>query len=222
MGSKIKKAPKKPIGTKWANSSLPINTKKDDSHKPFDKNKDSRPAKNDRKYNNNGGKPPYKKNNTKPYGKPGMKGGKKPFGRKPAPKGPENVLSVLLSDLSKEVISYCEKTFTEEGKRVRVKVTTNTSHEKYGFATMKIHIMDEKMDARYKDLFFNVFTDMNRRRVAVAIINDTGDGWAPIYSAYSDPTKIKEKLIGKDYLHKICDSTHAKLQKIKEKYAKKN
>lgn len=218
MGSKIKKAPKKPIGTKWANRPAPINTKND--HKDFE-NKDSRPAKFDRKYNNNAGgsKPQFKKPFNK-NGKPGMKG-KRPFNKKPmvAP-GPENALSKLLSELSKEIQTYCEKTFTEEGNKTRIKVTLNKTHEKYGFVTMKVHMMDEKIDVRYKDLFFTASTDRNRRKIALAIINDVGDGFAPIYSTTGTSDQIKSKLTEKDYLHKICDSTYAKLQKIKAKYAK--
>ena len=219
MGSKIKKAPKKPIGTKWANRPAPINTKND--HKDFE-NKDSRPAKFDRKYNNNAGgsKPQFKKPFNK-NGKPGMKG-KRPFNKKPmvAP-GPENALSKLLSELSKEIQTYCEKTFTEEGNKTRIKVTLNKTHEKYGFATMKIHMMDEKIDVRYKDLFFTASTDRNRRKITMAIMNDVGDGFAPIYSSAGTSEQIKTKLLEKDYLHKICDSTYEKLQKIKAKYAKK-
>lgn len=218
MGSKIKKAPKKPIGTKWANRPAPINTKND--HKDFE-NKDSRPAKFDRKYNNNAGgsKPQFKKPFNK-NGKPGMKG-KRPFNKKPmvAP-GPENALSKLLSELSKEIQTYCEKTFTEEGNKTRIKVTLNKTHEKYGFATMKVHMMDEKIDVRYKDLFFTASTDRNRRKIALAIINDVGDGFAPIYSTAGTSDQIKSKLTEKDYLHKICNSTYEKLQKIKAKYAK--
>lgn len=219
MGSKIKKAPKKPIGTKWANRPAPINTKND--HKDFE-NKDSRPAKFDRKYNNNAGgsKPQFKKPFNK-NGKPGMKG-KRPFNKKPmvAP-GPENALSKLLSELSNEIQTYCEKTFTEEGNKTRIKVTLNKTHEKYGFATMKIHMMDEKIDVRYKDLFFTASTDRNRRKITLAIMNDVGDGFAPIYSSAGTSEQIKTKLLEKDYLHKICDSTYEKLQKIKAKYAKK-
>lgn len=218
MGSKIKKAPKKPIGTKWANRPAPINTKND--HKDFE-NKDSRPAKFDRKYNNNAGgsKPQFKKPFNK-NGKPGMKG-KRPFNKKPmvAP-GPENALSKLLSELSKEIQTYCEKTFTEEGNKTRIKVTLNKTHEKYGFVTMKVHMMDEKIDVRYKDLFFTASTDRNRRKIALAIINDVGDGFAPIYSTAGTSDQIKSKLTEKDYLHKICNSTYEKLQKIKAKYAK--
>ena len=219
MGSKIKKAPKKPIGTKWANRPAPINTKND--HKDFE-NKDSRPAKFDRKYNNNAGgsKPQFKKPFNK-NGKPGMKG-KRPFNKKPmvAP-GPENALSKLLSELSNEIRTYCEKTFTEEGNKTRIKVTLNKTHEKYGFVTMKIHMMDEKIDVRYKDLFFTASTDRNRRKITMAIMNDVGDGFAPIYSSTGNSEQIKTKLLEKDYLHKICDSTYEKLQKIKAKYAKK-
>ena len=219
MGSKIKKAPKKPIGTKWANRPAPINTKND--HKDFE-NKDSRPAKFDRKYNNNAGgsKPQFKKPFNK-NGKPGMKG-KRPFNKKPmvAP-GPENALSKLLSELSNEIRTYCEKTFTEEGSKIRIKVTLNKTHEKYGFVTMKIHMMDEKIDVRYKDLFFTASTDRNRRKITMAIMNDVGDGFAPIYSSAGTSEQIKTKLLEKDYLHKICDSTYEKLQKIKAKYAKK-
>lgn len=219
MGSKIKKAPKKPIGTKWANSSaVPINTKND--HKDFE-NKDSRPAKFDRKYNNNAGgsKPQFKKPFNK-NGKPGMKG-KRPFNKKPmVSPGPENALSKLLSELSKEIQTYCEKTFTEEGNKTRIKVTLNKTHEKYGFVTMKVHMMDEKIDVRYKDLFFTASTDRNRRKIALAIINDVGDGFAPIYSTAGTSDQIKSKLTEKDYLHKICNSTYEKLQKIKAKYAK--
>ena len=219
MGSKIKKAPKKPIGTKWANRPAPINTKND--HKDFE-NKDSRPAKFDRKYNNNAGgsKPQFKKPFNK-NGKPGMKG-KRPFNKKPmvAP-GSENALSKLLSELSNEIQTYCEKTFTEEGNKTRIKVTLNKTHEKYGFATMKIHMMDEKIDVRYKDLFFTASTDRNRRKITLAIMNDVGDGFAPIYSSAGTSEQIKTKLLEKDYLHKICDSTYEKLQKIKAKYAKK-
>ena len=219
MGSKIKKAPKKPIGTKWANRPSPINTKND--HKDSE-NKDSRPAKFDRKYNNNAGsskaqfKKPFNKN-----GKPGMKG-KRPFNKKPmvAP-GPENALSKLLSELSNEIRTYCEKTFTEEGSKTRIKVTLNKTHEKYGFVTMKIHMMDEKIDVRYKDLFFTASTDRNRRKITMDIMNDVGDGFAPIYSSTGNSEQIKTKLLEKDYLHKICDSTYEKLQKIKAKYAKK-
>lgn len=219
MGSKIKKAPKKPIGTKWANRPAPINTKND--HKDFE-NKDSRPAKFDRKYNNNAGgsKPQFKKPFNK-NGKPGMKG-KRPFNKKPAvAPGPENALSKLLSELSNEIQTYCEKTFTEEGNKTRIKVTLNKTHEKYGFATMKIHMMDEKIDVRYKDLFFTASTDRNRRKITLAIMNDVGDGFAPIYSSAGTSEQIKTKLLEKDYLHKICDSTYEKLQKIKAKYAKK-
>ena len=219
MGSKIKKAPKKPIGTKWANRPAPINTKND--HKDFE-NKDSRPAKFDRKYNNNAGgsKPQFKKPFNK-NGKPGMKG-KRPFNKKPtvAP-GPENALSKLLSELSNEIRTYCEQTFTEEGSKTRIKVTLNKTHEKYGFVTMKIHMMDEKIDVRYKDLFFTASTDRNRRKITMAIMNDVGDGFAPIYSSAGTSEQIKTKLLEKDYLHKICDSTYEKLQKIKAKYAKK-
>lgn len=219
MGSKIKKAPKKPIGTKWANRPAPINTKND--HKDFE-NKDSRPAKFDRKYNNNAGgsKPQFKKPFNK-NGKPGMKG-KRPFNKKPAvAPGPENALSKLLSELSNEIQTYCEKTFTEEGNKTRIKVTLNKTHEKYGFVTMKIHMMDEKIDVRYKDLFFTASTDRNRRKITLAIMNDVGDGFAPIYSSAGTSEQIKTKLLEKDYLHKICDSTYEKLQKIKAKYAKK-
>ena len=219
MGSKIKKAPKKPIGTKWANRPSPINTKND--HKDSE-NKDSRPAKFDRKYNNNAGgskaqfKKPFNKN-----GKPGMKG-KRPFNKKPtvAP-GPENALSKLLSEFSNAIRPHCEKTFTEEGSKTRIKVTLNKTHEKYGFVTMKIHMMDEKIDVRYKDLFFTASTDRNRRKITLAIMNDVGDGFAPIYSSAGTSEQIKTKLLEKDYLHKICDSTYEKLQKIKAKYAKK-
>lgn len=220
MGSKIKKAPKKPIGTKWANSSaVPTNTK--DDHNDFaNKDKESRPAKFDRKYNNNGGsKPPYKKPFNK-NGKPGFKGGKRPMPRKPVAPGPENALSKLLSALSKEIQTYCADTFKEEGNGVRIKVTLNKGHEKFGFVTMKVHMMDEKIDVRYKDLFFTASTDRNRRKITLAIINDVGDGFAPIYSTAGTSDQIKSKLTEKDYLHKICDSTYAKLQKIKAKYAK--
>ena len=218
MGSKIKKAPKKPIGTKWANRPAPINTKND--HKDFE-NKDSRPAKFDRKYNNNAGSKPQFKKPFNKNGKPGMKG-KRPFNKKPtvAP-GPENALSKLLSELSNEIQTYCEKAFTEEGNKTRIKVTLNKTHEKYGFATMKIHMMDEKIDVRYKDLFFTASTDRNRRKITLAIMNDVGDGFAPIYSSAGTSEQIKTKLLEKDYLHKICDSTYEKLQKIKAKYAKK-
>ena len=219
MGSKIKKATKKPIGTKWANRPAPINTKND--HKDFE-NKDSRPAKFDRKYNNNAGgsKPQFKKPFNK-NGKPGMKV-KRPFNKKPmVARGPENALSKLLSELSNEIRTYCEKTFTEEGSKTRIKVTLNKTHEKYGFVTMKIHMMDEKIDVRYKDLFFTASTDRNRRKITMAIMNDVGDGFAPIYSSAGTSEQIKAKLLEKDYLHKICDSTYEKLQKIKAKYAKK-
>ena len=148
--------------------------------------------------------------------------GKRPFNKKPtvAP-GPENALSKLLSELSNEIRTYCEKTFTEEGSKTRIKVTLNKTHEKYGFVTMKIHMMDEKIDVRYKDLFFTASTDRNRRKITMAIMNDVGDGFAPIYSSAGTSEQIKTKLLEKDYLHKICDSTYEKLQKIKAKYAKK-
>ena len=217
MGSKIKKAPKKPIGTKWANCPVSTNAKGD--HKEFG-NTDSRPAKFDRKYNNNGGskqafKKPFNKN-----GKPGMKG-KRPFNKKPVAPGPENTLSALLTSLSTEIQSYCEKTFTEEGSKTRIKVTLNKTHEKYGFVTMKVHMMDEHIDVRYKDLFFTASTDRNRRKITMAIMNDMGDGFMPIYSTCGTSEQIKTKLMDKDYLHKICESTYDKLQKIKAKYAKK-
>ena len=219
MGSKIKKAPKKPIGTKWANRPAPINTKND--HKDSE-NKDSRPAKFDRKYNNNAGgskaqfKKPFNKN-----GKPGMKG-KRPFNKKPmvAP-GPENALSKLLSELSNEIRTYCEKTFTEEGSKTRIKVTLNKTQEEYGFVTMKIHMMDEKIDVRYKDLFFTASTDRNRRKITMAPPPPTPHPPPPPHSTPANPDPTTTKLLEKDYLHKICDSTYEKLQKIKAKYAKK-
>ena len=85
---------------------------------------------------------------------------------------------------------------------------------------MKVHMMDEKIDVRYKDLFFTASTDRNRRKICLAIINDVGDGFAPIYSTAGTSDQIKSKLTEKDYLHKICNSTYEKLQKIKAKYAK--
>lgn len=217
--SKLKKAPKKPVGTKWANRPVPVNTKKDSniSDAPADGAKRSNGS--DRKYNNNsknGGKP-Y---NKKPTGKPGMNIGKKSFHKKPAvTPGPENASAEFLQKIADYIKKYCEEHYTEEGNRVKFKVTMNTKFQKYGTVTMKLHMMDEAVEVRYKDLLFTTFADKNRTHVTLAIMSDVNDGYAPIYTGsgkYDDVYKVVEE----KFLPGISESTYKKLQAIKARFKK--
>ena len=219
MSGKLKKAPKKPVGTKWAKAQSPANTTKQGTDTTAER---SSKSSFDRKYNNNS------KNGGKPYNKPkngsGMNKGKKPFPKRPqrpaVPNGPEDASSKFLQKIADYITKYCEEHFQEDDKKVKFKVTVNTKSEKYGFVTMKLHMMDEKVEVRYKDLLFTAYADKKRTHVAVAIMNDVNDGFAPIYTGYGKYDDIY-KLLEENFLPGISESTYKKLQAIKARFKKK-
>lgn len=216
---KMKKPPKKPVGTKWANRPVSISPGNNGGKKPFDRSASgegrtsSRPSSySDRK----DGQVPYKKpeiykgNKSKFIGK----GGKRPF-KKPLPPGDENALSTFVKKVADAAEKYLKDTYAEKAStKLEVIVNINTLQEKYGLVTARIHIMDD----RYKDLLITAVCDKNRRHGTIVIASDPCEGFRPLYNANDGLDKF-DKLF-ETYLPHILDSTWKKIQQLNVKHAK--
>lgn len=216
---KMKKPPKKPVGTKWANRPVSISPGNNGGKKPFDRSASgegrtsSRPSSySDRK----DGQVPYKKpeiykgNKSKFIGK----GGKRPF-KKPLPPGDENALSTFVKKVADAAEKYLKDTYAEKAStKLEVIVNINTLQEKYGLVTARIHIMDD----RYKDLLITAVCDKNRRHGTIVIASDPCEGFRPLYNANDGLDKF-DKLF-ESYLPHILDSTWKKIQQLNVKHAK--
>lgn len=221
---KMKKPPKKPVGTKWANRPVSVSPGNNGGKKPFDRSASgegrtsSRPSSySDR---NNDGKIPYKKpeiykgrptNNKTKFD---SKGGKRPF-KKPLPPGDENALSTFVKKVADAAEKYLKDTYAEKASdKLEVIVNINTLQEKYGLVTARIHIMDD----RYKDLLITAVCDKNRRHGTIVIASDPCEGFRPLYNANDGLDKF-DKLF-ETYLPHILDSTWKKIQQLNVKHAK--
>ena len=220
---KMKKPPKKPVGTKWADRPVSVTPGNSGGKKPFDRSASgegrtsSRPSSySDRK----DGKIPYKKpeiyegrpaNNRSKFA---GKGGKRPF-KKPLPPGDEHALSTFVKKVADAAEKYLKDTYSEKASdKLEVIVNINTLQEKYGLVTARIHIMDD----RYKDLLITAFCDKNRRHGTLAIASDPCEGFRPLYNANDGLDKF-DKLF-ETYLPHILDSTWKKIQQLNVKHAK--
>lgn len=210
---KTKKAPKKPVGTKWANqkvsltpgnSAKPSEDRKPTEGKPFHKSYDRKP-------NNYGDKPykkPYDKNNN-------FRGNKRPA-RKVTPPGDEHALSTFVKKISDFSTKYLIDTYGDKAHtKLEILTDVNTLQEKYGLVTCRIHIIDY----RYKDLLVIAFTDKMRHRCTMTITSDPCEGVRPLYNG-SDSFDKFDKLF-ESYLPHILDSTWKKIQQLNAKYDKK-
>jgi hypothetical protein len=221
---KMKKPPKKPVGTKWANRPVSVSPGNNGGKKPFDRSASgegrtsSRPSSySDRK----DGKVPYKKpeiyegrptaNNRSKFA---GKGGKRPF-KKPLPPGDEHALSTFVKKVADAAEKYLKDTYAEKASdKLEVIVNINTLQEKYGLVTARIHIMDD----RYKDLLITAVCDKNRRHGTIVIASDPCEGFRPLYNANDGLDKF-DKLF-ESYLPHILDSTWKKIQQLNLKHAK--
>lgn len=220
---KMKKPPKKPVGTKWANRPVSVSPGNNGGKKPFDRSASgegrtsSRPSSySDRK----DGKIPYKKPEiydgrpTNSRSKFVGKGGKRPF-KKPLPPGDEHALSTFVKKVADAAEKYLKDTYAEKASdKLEVIVNINTLQEKYGLVTARIHIMDD----RYKDLLITAVCDKNRRHGTIVIASDPCEGFRPLYNANDGLDKF-DKLF-ETYLPHILDSTWKKIQQLNEKHAK--
>lgn len=215
---KIKKAPKKPVGTKWTNHPLVTTA----GEKPFARSASgegrtsSRPSSSDR--NNRDGRIPYKKPEVfkgRPNNKSQFGGkGKRPF-KKPLPPGDEHALSTFVKKVADAAEKYLKDTYADKATdKLEIIVNINTLQEKYGLVTARIHIMDD----RYKDLLITAFCDKNRRHGTLAIASDPCEGFRPLYNA-NDSLEKFDKLF-ETYLPHILDSTWKKIQQLNTKHAK--
>lgn len=220
---KMKKPPKKPVGTKWANRPVSVSPGNNGGKKPFDRSASgegctsSRPSSySDRK----DGKIPYKKPEiydgrpTNSRSKFVGKGGKRPF-KKPLPPGDEHALSTFVKKVADAAEKYLKDTYAEKASdKLEVIVNINTLQEKYGLVTARIHIMDD----RYKDLLITAVCDKNRRHGTIVIASDPCEGFRPLYNANDGLDKF-DKLF-ETYLPHILDSTWKKIQQLNVKHAK--
>ena len=221
---KMKKPPKKPVGTKWANRPVSVSPGNNGGKKPFDRSASgegrtsSRPSSySDRK----DGKVPYKKPEiyegrptTNNRSKFAGKGGKRPF-KKPLPPGDEHALSTFVKKVAEAAEKYLNKTYAEKASdKLEIIVNINTLQEKYGLVTARIHIMDD----RYKDLLITAVCDKNRRHGTIVIASDPCEGFRPLYNANDGLDKF-DKLF-ESYLPHILDSTWKKIQQLNLKHAK--
>ena len=221
---KMKKPPKKPVGTKWANRPVSVSPGNNGGKKPFDRSASgegrtsSRPSSySDRK----DGKVPYKKPEiyegrptTNNRSKFAGKGGKRPF-KKPLPPGDEHALSTFVKKVADAAEKYLKDTHAEKvSDKLEVIVNINTLQEKYGLVTARIHIMDD----RYKDLLITAVCDKNRRHGTIVIASDPCEGFRPLYNANDGLDKF-DKLF-ESYLPHILDSTWKKIQQLNLKHAK--
>lgn len=220
---KMKKPPKKPVGTKWANRPVTVSPGNNGGKKPFDRSASgegrtsSRPSSySDRK----DGKIPYKKPEiydsrpTNSRSKFVGKGGKRPF-KKPLPPGDEHALSTFVKKVADAAEKYLKDTYAEKAStKLEVIVNINTLQEKYGLVTARIHIMDD----RYKDLLITAVCDKNRRHGTIVIASDPCEGFRPLYNANDGLDKF-DKLF-ETYLPHILDSTWKKIQQLNVKHAK--
>ena len=221
---KMKKPPKKPVGTKWANRPVSVSPGNNGGKKPFDRSASgegrtsSRPSSySDRK----DGKVPYKKPEiyegrptTNNRSKFAGKGGKRPF-KKPLPPGDEHALSTFVKKVADAAEKYLKDTYAEKASdKLEVIVNINTLQEKYGLVTARIHIMDD----RYKDLLITAVCDKNRRHGTIVIASDPCEGFRPLYNANDGLDKF-DKLF-ESYLPHILDSTWKKIQQLNLKHAK--
>lgn len=220
---KMKKPPKKPVGTKWANRPVSVSPGNNGGKKPFDRSASgegrtlSCPSSySDRK----DGKIPYKKPEiydgrpTNSRSKFVGKGGKRPF-KKPLPPGDEHALSTFVKKVADAAEKYLKDTYAEKASdKLEVIVNINTLQEKYGLVTARIHIMDD----RYKDLLITAVCDKNRRHGTIVIASDPCEGFRPLYNANDGLDKF-DKLF-ETYLPHILDSTWKKIQQLNVKHAK--
>ncbi len=220
---KMKKPPKKPVGTKWANRPVSVSPGNNGGKKPFDRSASgegrtsSRPSSySDRK----DGKIPYKKPEiydgrpTNSRSKFVGKGDKRPF-KKPLPPGDEHALSTFVKKVADAAEKYLKDTYAEKASdKLEVIVNINTLQEKYGLVTARIHIMDD----RYKDLLITAVCDKNRRHGTIVIASDPCEGFRPLYNANDGLDKF-DKLF-ETYLPHILDSTWKKIQQLNVKHAK--
>jgi len=218
---KMKKPPKKPVGTKWANKPVSVTPGNGGTKKPFDRSASgegrtsSRPSSySDR---NNDGRIPYKKPEIlkgRPNGKQFGGKGKRPF-KKPLPPGDEHALSTFVKKVADAADKYLKDTYADKATdKLEIIVNINTLQEKYGLVTARIHIMDD----RYKDLLITAFCDKNRRHGTLAIASDPCEGFRPLYNA-NDSLEKFDKLF-ETYLPHILDSTWKKIQQLNAKHNK--
>ena len=221
---KMKKPPKKPVGTKWANRPVSVSPGNNGGKKPFDRSAsgEGRTSRRPSSYSDRkDGKVPYKKPEiyegrptTNNRSKFAGKGGKRPF-KKPLPPGDEHALSTFVKKVADAAEKYLKDTYAEKASdKLEVIVNINTLQEKYGLVTARIHIMDD----RYKDLLITAVCDKNRRHGTIVIASDPCEGFRPLYNANDGLDKF-DKLF-ESYLPHILDSTWKKIQQLNLKHAK--